>query len=203
MFGAGISTTSRTLQMMLAVLVHHPEIQDSAYKEIVEIIGERKPRIEDRASMPFIEAVILETLRYHSLLMFASPHHARCDAELSGYFVPKGTIVFPNLWSLHHDERYWDQSWEFNPNRFIEDGIIVPPDHKKKQRLLPFSAGRRQCPGEVFARNRLFILTCLMLQKFKFVPAEDHPLPNDDPRNCTADLMLQMKEYKLYVQLRQ
>ena len=66
-WGAGVGTTSRTLEMMLAVLVNHPEIQDAAYKEIVEVIGERKPRIEDRTSMPFIEALILETLRYHSL----------------------------------------------------------------------------------------------------------------------------------------
>ena len=125
--------------------------------------------------------------------MFAIPHLAKCDAELNGYFIPKGTYIFPNLWSLHHDERYWDRPWEFNPSRFIEDGKVIAPDHKKKQRLLAFGAGRRQCPGEVFARNRLFILTCLMLQKFKFVPAEGHPLPSDDPRDCTADLTLLMK----------
>ncbi len=203
MFGAGTLTTSKTLQMMLAVLVCHPEIQDSACKEIVEVIGKRKPRIEDRTFMPFTEALILETLRYHSLAIFAIPHQAKCNAELSGFFIPKGACIFPNLWSLHHDERYWDRPWEFNPNRFIEDGKVVPPDHKKKQRLFAFGAGRRQCAGEVFAKNRLFILTCLMLQKFKFVPAEGHPVPNDDPHDCTAELMLLIKEYKLCVQLRQ
>ncbi len=202
MFGGGIITTSKTLQMMLAVLVSHPEIQDSAYKEIVEVIGKRKPRIEDRTSMTFIEALILETLRYHSLAMFAI-HQSTCDAEINGYFIPKGTFIFANLWGLHHDERYWDRPWEFNPNRFIEDGKVVAPDHKKKQRLLAFGAGRRQCAGEVFARNRLFILTCLMLQKFKFVQGEGHPLPDHDPHNCTADIILLMKEYKLSVKLRQ
>ena len=135
--------------------------------------------------------------------MFAVPHLARCDSELGGYLIPKGFIIFPNLWGLHHDERLWEKPWEFNPSRFIEDGKVVPPDHEKKQQLLAFGAGRRQCAGQVFARNRLFILTCLMLQKFKFVPAEGHPLPNDDPRDCHADMVLEMKEYKLSVQLRQ
>ncbi len=107
------------------------------------------------------------------------------------------------MWSLHHDERYWQAPWEFNPSRIIEDGMVVPPDHQKKQRLLPFGAGRRQCAGEVFAKNRLFILTCLMLQKFKFVPAEGHELPNNDPRDFKADSVLLMKPYKLSVQLRQ
>ena len=77
MFGAGFTTTSKTLEMMLAILVNHPEVQDKAYKEIVEVIGNRKPRIEDRISMPFTEALILETLRYHSLNMLAFPHKAR------------------------------------------------------------------------------------------------------------------------------
>ncbi len=200
--GAGMTTTSKTLQMMLAILVNHQDIQDKAYNEIADVIGTRTPTLEDKSSMPFIEALILETLRYHSLLMYAVPHHAKCDAELNGYFIPQGTIIFPNLWGLHHDEMFWEMPWEFNPSRFIENGKFVPPDHKKRQRLFPFGAGRRQCGGEAFARSRLFILTCLMLQKFKFVQAEGHPLPNHDPRDCKADVTLLMPEYKLSVQLR-
>ncbi len=153
--------------------------------------------------MPFIEALILETLRYHSVLMYAVPHEAKCDAQLNGYFIPKGSFIFPNLWGMHHDSRYWENPWQFKPITFIEDdGNVVAPEHKKKQRLLAFGAGRRQCPGEVFARNRLFILTCLMLQKFKFIQAEGHPLPNHDPRDCDGDFLLVMKEYKLSVKLR-
>ena len=202
MFGAGYTTTSKTLQMMLAILVNHQQIQDQAYMEINEVIGNRNPTMTDRPSMPYVEALILETLRYHSLLMYSVPHQARCDTELNGYFIPKGSYIFPNLWVLHHDKRYWEKPWDFNPSRFIEEGKVVAPDHEKKQRLLPFGAGRRQCPGEVFAKNRLFILTCLMLQKFKFIPAEGNPLPNCDPRDCHADFTLLMKNYKLSVQMR-
>ncbi len=202
MLVAGMTTTANTLQIMLAILVNHPNIQDSAYKEIVHVIGKRRPRIEDKLSMPFIQALILETLRYQSVLPLAIPHRAKCDSELQGFLIPAGTIVFPNLWSLHHDERYWANPWEFNPNRFIEGNKIVGPDHIKKQRLLPFGAGRRQCPGEDFARNRLFILATMMLQKFKFLPAEGHPKPNHDPNECTVDIVLRIKPYKLSVKQR-
>ncbi len=202
-FNAGVSTTSRTLQMMLAVLVNHQEIQDRAYNEIFRVIGKQKPRLKDRMSLPYVEALILETMRYHSVAMFGAPHVARCDTNLDGYFIPKGSFVFANLWGMHHDERYWDQPWEFRPSRFIEEGVVVSPNHKNKQRLLPFGAGRRQCAGEVYARNRLFLLTCLLLQKFKFIPAEGHSLPCHDPRDsCKADILLKMKPYKLSVHLR-
>ena len=152
--------------------------------------------------MPFTQAVILETLRYHSVMPVAIPHVATCDSELQGYHVPAGTIIFPNLWRLHHDERYWENPWEFNPNRWLEDGNVVPPDHIKKQRLLPFGAGRRQCAGEIFARNRLFILTTMLLQRFKFVPATGHPKPNHDPSDCILHFLLQSNPYKLSVQPR-
>ncbi len=202
MFGAGMATTSKTMVMMLAILVNHPEIQDTTYREIDDEIGRRQPKMEDKLSMPYTQALILETLRYHSVLPFAVPHRAKCDSDLQGYHVPAGTIVFPNLWALHHDERYWKSPWEFNPNRWLEDGKILPPDHVKKQRLLAFGCGKRQCPGEVFARNRLFILTTLMLQKFKFIPAQGHPRPNNDPSQCKGDWFLAPGPYKLSVEPR-
>ncbi len=93
MFAAGFHTTARTLQMMVAILVNHPEIQNHAYMKIDEVIGRRNPTIGDRPSLPFIEALILETLRYHSIAPFAIPHQARCDAELNGYFIPEGMLT--------------------------------------------------------------------------------------------------------------
>ncbi len=198
----GLPTTSTALTMMLAVLVHHPEIQDAIYKEIYDVIGRREPRMEDKLSMPFTQAVILESLRYHSLSPHPTPHIARCDSMLQGFLIPAGTMIIPNLWALHHDERYWEHPFEFNPNRWLEDGKVVPPDHVKKQRLLPFGAGKRQCPGEAFARNRLFILTTLMLQKFKFEPAEGHPRPIHDPCQYKVSLIMQPERYKLSVKHR-
>ncbi len=96
MFGAGMSTTSNTLKMMLAVLVNHPGIQDAAHTEIVNVIRKRKPRIEDRLSMPFVEALILETLRYHSLVMLAVPHQVKFCCFLFCFF-------------QFTKEKFWDQ----------------------------------------------------------------------------------------------
>ncbi len=202
LFSAGMVSTSKTLEMMLAILTNHPEVQDSVFHEIDEVMGTGKPKMEDRLSMPFTEAVILETLRYHSLLPFAAPHVNREDSMLEGYLIPAGTLIFPNLWALHHNERYWVKPWEFNPNRWLENGKVVPPDHIKKQQFLMFGAGRRQCPAEVFARNRLFILTTMMLQKFKFVPAEGYPRPNYDPSQFKMNILLESEPYKLSVKPR-
>ncbi len=203
LLGAGVTTTSATLYTILGILVNHPSLQDKAYNEIVKVIGERHPCIEDRQNMPFVEAVILEAHRYIALMPVLLPHYCTSGSELNGYLIPEGTMVLANIWSLQHNESYWDQPWVFNPERFLENGKIVPPDHVNKQRVLNFGAGRRQCLGEIFARNRLFILVTLLLQKFKFLPAEGHPRPEHDPRKYDVRLSVIIKPYKFSVQLRE
>ncbi len=198
----GIVTTSNTLCMLLGILVNHPEIQDRAYEEITTVLGSRTPSIEDKKHMPFVEALILEIFRYSPIGPFLIPHYTKKGGELNGYLIPKNTIIFLNIWNLHHDERYWDDPWKFNPLRFIENGAIVPADHVNKQRMLMFGAGRRQCPGEVFAKTRLFILVTMMLQKYKFLAAEGFPKPRHDPREYDNRLSLKIKPYHLCVQSR-
>ncbi len=199
---AGMGTTTALLTNLLGILVNHPHIQDRAYAQINEIIGQRTPTIEDRPNIPFVEAIILEALRYTSFVPLLIPHYSSCSSKLAGYFIPEGTMIFTNLWSLQHDEKYWADPWGFDPSRFLKDGKLVPADHVNKQRVLQFGAGRRQCAGEVFARNRLFILITLMLQKFKFLPAEGHPRPQHDPREYTVNITNVIKPYYVCTQSR-
>ncbi len=191
---AGMGTTTALLTNLLGILVNHPDIQEKAYAQISETIGQRSPTIEDRQNVPYVEAMILEALRYATLAPLLV-HHASSSCRLGGYFIPKGTQVFANVWSLQHDKRFWDEPWVFKPSRFLEDGKVVAPDHVNKQRVLQFGAGRRQCAGAVFARNRLFILVVLMLQKFKFVPAEGYPIPRHDPREYAVSLVNMIMPY--------
>lgn len=50
----------------LLAMVLHPAIQDEAYAQIDAIVGkERLPTFEDRSSLPYIDAIIRETLRWN------------------------------------------------------------------------------------------------------------------------------------------
>ena len=94
--------------------------------------------------------------------------------------------------------RYWQDPWVFNPDRWIENGSILPADHPNKSRIFSFSAGQRRCPGEQFGKNRIFMMVVMMLQKFKFVQAEGEPAPQTDPHNY----MFGINPYKIQVQCR-
>ncbi len=196
------STTTLVFYNLLGILVNHPEIQNKAFSDIEEAVGSRQVEIQDKPNLPYLEAIILETARYTSFFPVLLPHYCSRDSEIDGYLIPGGTVVFPNVWSFHHDERYWQDPWRFDPSRFIEDGKLVSADHINRQRVFTFGYGKRLCIGDAFSRNRIFILLAMLLQKFELVPAAGYPLPRHDPREYDVRLNLKMKEYFISAKLR-
>jgi hypothetical protein len=74
----------------------HPDAQKRAQEEIDRVVGrERLPTFEDRASLPYIEALRRETLRWRPALPVGNAHATIADDEYNGYFFPKG--MFFNL----------------------------------------------------------------------------------------------------------
>lgn len=181
---AGTDTTTTALTCFLLVLQHHPEIQDRLHDELDHVIStSRSPSLLDRVKMPYLEASLLETLRFISHVPLAVPHATVCDTTICGKKIPKNTTVYINLWALHHDENFWEDPWKFKPERFLDPGgNVLPADHENRRRLMPFGAGRRVCLGESLAKNRLFLFSASLLQNFSFHPENCEELPELDPK---------------------
>ena len=101
----GQTVTQTVLQTLLGLLVNYQDVQERAYREIQDAIGDRTPTTEDKFKLPFVEGLILETLRYGSQTPLGVPHCTKEDTELNGYLIPKGTLVASNVWSISHDPR--------------------------------------------------------------------------------------------------
>lgn len=73
------------------------------------------------------------------------------------------TVIVAALSSANHDESVWEEPHKFKPERFLDcDGNLS----LKNDVSLPFSAGKRLCAGETFARNMLFLFTTAFFQTF-------------------------------------
>ncbi|XKL59152.1 hypothetical protein PGB90_000168 [Kerria lacca] len=162
----GHSAIANFLMKVFAYIAVRPEIQMRIREEIKSVTKEmRNVRLTDRRSMPFTEAVILETIR-----LIASPivpHVASQDSSIAGYKIRKGTLIFLNNYELNYSPELWENPEEFYPERFLIDGYLVKPDH-----FFPFSSGRRSCIGYKMVQLLSFSIVSLTLQKFQIKPVE-------------------------------
>ncbi|XP_014872074.1 cytochrome P450 2K4-like isoform X2 [Poecilia latipinna] len=166
LFAAGTETTSSTLRWAFLLMAKYPKIQDQVQQELRNVIGSRQVQVEDRQNLPFTDAVIHETQRVASILPLAISHRTSQDITFHGYFIEKGTPVIAVLTSVLQDESQWEKPNVFYPGNFLsKDGKFL-----KRDAFMPFSAGRRACPGESLARMELFIFFTTLLQHFRFSP---------------------------------
>lgn len=174
LFIAGTDTTTNSVLWILLYMVLHPDVQDQVQAEIDEVVGKhRVPSFTDRGSLPFTEATIMEVQRLTVVVPLAIPHMASETKVFRGYTIPKGTVIMPNLWSVHRDPTVWDDPDTFKPARFLDDeGKLL-----RKECFIPFGIGRRVCMGEQLAKMELFLTVTSLLQAFKFRLPEGTPPP--------------------------
>ncbi|CAB3386700.1 Hypothetical predicted protein [Cloeon dipterum] len=194
MFMAGLDTTFNSMAFALLYMVCYPEVQQRVYEEIINTVGRsRLPSLEDRRSLPYVEATIEEIFRMSSVLPLAVPHavlHAEKDVNFQGYNIPKASRILINLAHIHGDEKLWGDPRNFRPERFLtEDNKVKRPEF-----LMPFGVGKRQCPGETLARSNMFLFFTSIIQRFELsVPKGSSP---PDSQDFHGALTLSPKPYK-------
>ena len=76
-------------------MIAYPDVQAKAQRELENVIGnDRLPNFDDRPSLPYIEALLKELLRWRPVLPLCLPHSTREDDIYKGYFIPKGKLLF-------------------------------------------------------------------------------------------------------------
>ncbi|XP_036793166.1 steroid 21-hydroxylase [Oncorhynchus mykiss] len=183
----GTETTAAWLSWTVAFLLHRPEVQYRVYDELCSVLDGRYPQYSDRHRLPVLCAVISEVLRLRPVAPLAVPHRAIRDSSIAGYFIPKNTVIIPNLFGAHHDPAVWTDPYAFKPERFLEGGGA------STRALLPFGGGARLCLGEAVAKMELFLFTAYLLRDFQFVPAESQTSLPD--LTGVASVVLKAKAY--------
>ncbi|CAG7826688.1 unnamed protein product, partial [Allacma fusca] len=147
-------------------------------KEIDEVIGQsRRPSLADKPKMVYTEALTCEVLRKSSMVPLGAFHVSTEDTTFEGYDMPKGTFITANQHYIHHDPKIWGDPEIFRPERFIDsEGKI-----QKKECLIPFSIGKRVCPGETLARDEIFLFLTNLFQRFEIRAHPSKPKPTMEP----------------------
>ncbi|GJS09962.1 geraniol 8-hydroxylase-like protein [Tanacetum coccineum] len=145
MFLGGTETSSNTTEWVMTELLLNPHIF-SRVREEVSATVEKDGKIQEAKilELPYLQAVIKESMRLHLAVPLLVPHKAETEIKLGKYVVPKNTQILVNAWAIARDPRYWDNPLMFNPERFLGNEVDYKGQHFE---FLPFGSGRRICPG--------------------------------------------------------
>lgn len=154
----------------IAELVNHPNIQKKLREELDSVLGDGVQITEpDIRNLPYLQAVIKETMRLRMAIPLLVPHMNLHDAKLGGYDIPAESKILVNAWWLANNPDHWNKPHEFRPERFLEEEAHAEPNGNDF-RYLPFGAGRRNCPGIILALPIVAITLGRLVQNFDLLP---------------------------------
>ncbi|KAG9029171.1 hypothetical protein FRB95_005629 [Tulasnella sp. JGI-2019a] len=163
----------------------HPDVQVKARAEIDRVFGgDHLPTVANKDATPYLNAVLLETLRWHPAVPTGLPHSVTQDDIYNGFLIPAGTMVIINAWGILHDERHFPDPFTFNPDRFLAPDRPGNADQDRgaaraatKSIIDPWEVGlgygRRICLGIPVARTGLWIAMATILSSFNIQPKKD------------------------------
>jgi cytochrome P450 len=149
----GTDTSSVTVEWAMSELLSKPDVLRKVTDELDRVVGrDRLVGEGDIPGLPYLNAVVKETMRLHPAVPLLVPRVSREHTTVAGYDVPAGTRVIVNVWAIGRDPTVWgDDAGEFRPERFLAGSKMSNVDVKGQHlELLPFGAGRRMCPANGF-----------------------------------------------------
>jgi len=141
---AGHETTALSLTYTLSLLAWNPEARRRVREEAREVLGDGPPEHADLADLEYTKRAYQESLRLYPPA-WAVFRQADGDQPLGEYTVEDGSAVIAPLWSIHRDDRYFEDPETFDPDRWERR------DPNGVDAYMPFSTGPHACIGRGFA----------------------------------------------------
>ena len=180
---AGHETSALGLTYALYCLADRPAFQRRIRREVAALDCDPEPA--ELRECPALTAAVDEALRLYPPVhsFFREPTE---PVTLGGYRVPAGVVLTLSPWSVHRDERWWDDPETYRPERWLRAADGSPADatetvhgdetpgpavgERPEYAYFPFGGGPRHCIGMRFARQELRLATATLLRRLRFEP---------------------------------
>ncbi|RVX14780.1 Cytochrome P450 71D10 [Vitis vinifera] len=148
-FSGGGETSSTAVVWAIAEMLKSPIVMEKAQAEVRRVF-DGKWDIDETGlhELKYLNSVVKEILRLHPSVPVLLPRECRERCVINGYEIPENTKVIINAWAIAQDPDHWFEPNKFFPERFLDSSIDFKGTDFK---YIPFGAGRRICPGILFA----------------------------------------------------
>ena len=172
LFAGGTGTVAEAMQWTIAELINHPKVFNKVKNEIKYVAGARLGEESDIWSLPYLRAIVKETLRLYPPGPLAQRECCQ-SCKIKGFDVSQKTMVTVNLYAIMRDPPLWDNPNEFRPERFLvsskeQDNLNFNQNETEEQNFsfIPFGGGRKSWLGSTLALNMMHTTIAAMVQCF-------------------------------------
>lgn len=204
---AGIDTTSDTLMFLIwsLSLTRNAHVQRKLIEECKSIpddgITDGSVNVRVADSMPYLNAVVKETLRLFAPLPSSEPRLNRADTVVDGYDIPRGTVCSMAPYSLHRNENVFPDSSTWRPERWLDADKSELAEMERW--FWAFSSGARMCVGMHLAMAEMALVPSLY-RKYgsRVLPGQENTAPGITSRFevFADDTFPEMKEHTCWVE---
>ncbi|KAF2109469.1 cytochrome P450 3A3 [Lophiotrema nucula] len=164
---AGSDTTSNTSCALLYHCLNNPYVIEKLHKELDEALPDidMTPTFAAVKDLPYLDAVIKETMRIHSTSSLGLPRviPPGTGITLSGHHFPQGVVLSVPAYTIHHSTKIWGPDADnFKPERWEN------PTEEQKNAFIPFSYGPRACVGRNVAEMELALIVSTVFRRYEF-----------------------------------
>ncbi|KAI5925712.1 cytochrome P450 [Camillea tinctor] len=201
---AGSETTATALSGTMNYLIHNRDKFQALEDEILNRFqDESEINLDALRTLPYINAVLNEGLRLCPPIAWVLPRRVPAGGDtVCGYWLPGGTRVSIQAYTMNRDANYFHQPSRFLPERWLSEATTNPKSPfftDKRHALQPFSVGPRSCMGQHLAWAEMRLIMAKLVWNFNFEAVEGKMLRWEDLRNF---LLVEKKPIDVRIRLR-
>uniref|UniRef100_T1KC29 Cytochrome P450 n=2 Tax=Tetranychus urticae TaxID=32264 RepID=T1KC29_TETUR len=167
---AGHDSIAAGIRWTLFLLGNHIECQEILYNEIAtSFADDQYPTTLDEINrLTYLDQCVKESMRLYPPIPLTS-YQLEYDAEVGKYVVPKGTAVAFSFYTIHRDEKIWENPNQFDPDRFSPERYSKIPRYG----YIPFGLGKRSCVGQKFAMIEMKVFIIHLIKHYSWISTKN------------------------------
>ncbi|EFA75913.1 hypothetical protein PPL_10485 [Heterostelium album PN500] len=190
---AGSDTSASIMIWFGLYMINYPDVQEKIANELKKL-NTNKINLMHKPNTPYTMAVLKEVLRIRPITPLGLSRTCYEDTEICGYFIPKRTQILMNIFSVHHNPKYWPNPEEFNPDRFMTEESTT----NYHDIWIPFGTGPRNCVASNLAIDEIYIAISNIILNFKLTSSTGSPADDTEVYGTT----IHPKPYGIHLEQR-